>query len=298
MESVSNAHLDAIISNARWLEALNSWYREGGRPCQVSRNQLGLSSLSWADLQQHLRGTRWFTQADGLLMPSREGMDFLIRIDELRRAVGRVGKEDRITARMLNDLPRGPAVDVGCGPGHSVLRLVELGFAPVHGYDLSPVAVEVARALLVHEQRTAFIYMEDGTSLSRIEDGALALIYSRSAFQYFDQRNLARTLNRVLRPGGYVLAELVGVRYYVQKKHIRDLLRGRWRRFLSYWRTVLRSTLYAASGLQPMLAGFAPEIGYTRLSISRLARSAGLEVLSLSPAPSLVGSLVLMRKPE
>jgi hypothetical protein len=48
---------------------------------------------------------------------------------------------------------------------------------------------------------------------------------------------------------------------------------------------------------QPRLFARAPEIGYTKRSIYRLALKAGLEVISISPAPSSVGYLVVMRKP-
>jgi SAM-dependent methyltransferase len=297
MEAVSITGLDAIINNPEWLEALNTWYWTCGRPCRIAETPLGLSSASFADLQRHLLQTGWFVQCDGKLIPNRAGKDLLVRVNELLRAISRADKEDLVVAHILRNLPLGAAVDIGCGPGHSVLRLIELGFEPVHGYDLAPVATSVARALLVPHQ-TAYIHTEDATSLSRIGDGEIALIYSRVAFHYFDQKGLASTFDRVLRPGGYVLAELVGLRYYLQKKHLTGLLHGSWRRFLSYWRTVVRTSLYAALGIQLKLAGLAPEIGYTRRSIRRLARQSGLDLLSIGPAPSSVGYLVLMRKPE
>jgi SAM-dependent methyltransferase len=172
-----------------------------------------------------------------------------------------------------------------------------MGYDPVYAYDLSAIGIEVAKAVLECEGRPAHLYAEDATPLAEIGESTLALVYSRGALHYLKQKELARTLHRTLRPGGHLVVELVGLRYYLQSKHIRKLLRGQWRKSLSYGRTVLRTLMFEALALQPRLAAGAPEIGYTRRSVFRLARKAGLEVVSISPAPSSVGYLVVMRKP-
>lgn len=293
----SNSNLAQILTNTQWLEALTSWYGTGGYPSSSTGTPFALPIDSWQALQSQLVRTGWFERTNGTISPTSVGQDFLGRAAELYRAMGREGKEDQRIVELLDTLPRGAAVDIGCGPGHSSLRLAKLGYEPVFAYDPSATGIEVARAILEGEGKPVHLYAEDATPLAEIEEGALALVYSRGALHYLKQKELALTLRRTLRPGGYVVAELVGLRYYLQAKHVRSLLRGQWRKFLSYGRTVLRTTLFEALATQPRLAAGAPEIGYTKHGVYRLAKRAGLEVISISPAPSSVGYLVVMRKP-
>src|SRR5258705_5159970 len=130
----SDAHLRAIVGNRRWIAALDQWYRAGGRPNDTARAQLDLNAHSWQELQVHLCGTGWFTSARGTIRPTVKGEDFLTRVNELYRATLRDNLEDRGVAEVLAGLPRGAAVDIGCGPGYSALRLSRLGFTPLYAY--------------------------------------------------------------------------------------------------------------------------------------------------------------------
>ena len=293
----SDADLRAIVGNRQWIEALNQWYKAGGLASDTSSDQFGLSRHAWSELQVHLCSTGWFTSERGTIRPTVDGQDLLTRVNELYRAVLRENLEEKMVGNLLATLPLGSAVDIGCGPGHSTLRLARLGFRPLSAYDLSPIAIAIARALLGNEGGTAQLYAREATSLKEIESGSLALVFSRGALHYFKQTDLASTLGRTLGPGGYLVAEIVGLRYYLQRKHLRRLLSLRWRQPVSYARTIIRTMLYEAFTLQPRFAAGAPEIGFTIRSIRQLARWAGLEVLSIAPAPSSVGYLVVMRKP-
>jgi SAM-dependent methyltransferase len=289
-----NPELASIIENPQWLETLTHWHLAGGSPSSIDSISLALSPRSWQELQGQLIGTGWFRSTNGAIVPTSVGQDFLARASELFRSIRREGKQDQKIVALLETLTRGAAVDIGCGPGYSTLRLAKLGYDPVYAYDLSPTGIEVAKAVFAREGRPAYLYAEDATPLAGIAPGALALIYSRGALHYLKQKELARTIHRTLRPGGHVVAELVGLRYYFQRKH---LMRGKWRKSLSYTRTILRTALFEALTGQPRLFAGAPEIGYTKRTIYRLALRAGLEVVSISPAPSSVGYLVVMRKP-
>jgi SAM-dependent methyltransferase len=299
MQVASNAHLAAIVANPQWLEALNAWYKADNIPFDVEPAPFKLAPDSWKLLQLHLVGTGWFEISDKKINPNDAGRDFLVRINELYRSIKRETREDRIVTQILDDLPRGAAVDIGCGPGHSALRLARMGFTPVYAYDLSTVALEIAKALLENEGKTSYLYAEDATSLAEIETASLAVIYSRVALHYFNQRALARTINRALKPGGHLVSELTGLKYYLQTKHIRGLIEpGRLWKPLSYARTVLRTLIYEAFTIQPRMAAGAPEIGFTRRSIHRFARWAGLEIVSISESPSSAGGfMIVMRKP-
>lgn len=299
MQMTSSSHLAAIVTKPEWLEAVNQWYTEGGWSCASAQRSFGLPPDSWRALQLHLLGSGRFESLGERLKPTVEGQDFLVRINELHRAIDRERKQDMIVTQTLDSITRGPAVDIGCGPGHSVLRLARLGFGPVYAYDLSPMALEIARAILDKENKAAHLYAKDATSLAEIENRSLALVYSRGAFHYFRQKEFAKTLDRTLRPGGYVVAEIVGLKYYLQTKHFRGLLhRQTWWHPFSYSRTLLRTLIYESLTLQPRLAAGAPEIGYTSQSIHRFARWAGLNVVSIGPAPSSVGYFVVLRKPN
>lgn len=299
MQVASNTHLAAVVANPQWLNALNGWYKADSIPYETGSAPCGLTPDSWKALQLHLMGTGWFATSSEKITPNDAGRDFLVRINELYRSIKREDKEDQIVTQILDGLPRGAAVDIGCGPGHSALRLARMGFSPVYAYDLSPVALDIAKALLDSEGKTGYLYAEDATPLAEVETGSLAVIYSRGALHYFNQRAMAKTFDRALKPGGHLVAELVGLGYYTQSKHIKNLIDPRrfWKP-LSYGRTVLRTMLYEAFGLQPRMAAGAPEIGFTRRSINRFARWTGFEVVSISAAPSSVGGfMVVMRKP-
>jgi SAM-dependent methyltransferase len=299
MQITSNSHVAAIVTKPQWLEAINKWHNECGWSCAPVQRSFGLPPDSWRALQLHLLGSGLFERLGDRLKPTAEGQAFLARTNELHRAIERESKQDLIVTQTLDSIPRGPAVDIGCGPGHSALRLARLGFGPVYAYDLSPLALEIAKAILDRENKRAHLYAKDATSLAEIETGTLAVVYSRSAFQYFVQKEFAKTLNRTLRPGGHVVAEIVSLRYYLQAKHFRGLFhRETWWHPFSYSRTLLRTLIYELLTLQPRLAAGAPEIGYTNRSIHRFARWAGLKVVSIGPAPSSVGYFVTMRKPE
>jgi SAM-dependent methyltransferase len=49
----------------------------------------------------------------------------------------KVAEQRAILEPLLGDAPRGPAVDLGCGPGFQSLALAQLGFSPVIAIDTS-----------------------------------------------------------------------------------------------------------------------------------------------------------------
>jgi SAM-dependent methyltransferase len=295
-ETAPHEHLAAILAHTEWLEIINSCNRAGVWNFEVSANG---TERSLRTLRHHLVGTGWFAEENGTLIPTAEGKDFVTRVGELCRAFKRENKQHKIVYEILAQLDRGPAVDIGCGPGHSVLRLARLGFGPLYAYELSQVALRMTETLLENNGKTSQLFRKDATPLAEIESGSLALVFSRAAFHYFKQAEFAKTLSRTLRPGGYLVAEIIGLHYYFSSKHIKTIFHAHHLlRYVSYWRTIVRTLIYEITTLQPRLAAGASEIGFTNRSIRRLARLAGLEIVELLPAPSLKGYLVVMRKPH
>ena len=50
----------------------------------------------------------------------------------------KVTEQRTILELLLKNQPRGPAVDLGAGPGFQSLALAQLGFSPIHALDTSP----------------------------------------------------------------------------------------------------------------------------------------------------------------
>jgi SAM-dependent methyltransferase len=297
-EAVAADLLNDVLSEDGWLELLSTWCSAGCGALDTDRPELGLGKGSWDRFHRRLADTGWFVVGGGRIRPNGEGRDLLARANELHRAILRDDRDDRVVAQAIDAVPRGAAVDIGCGSGHSVLRLAKLGFGPLFAYDLSPIAMGMAKALIDHEGKSAHLFTREATGLKEIGSESLSLVFSRGALHYFNQRALAQTLKRTLKPGGYVVAELVALGYYLQRSHVKRLASNRWWQPLSYARTVFRTWIFELATIQPRLAAGAPEIGYTIRSINRLARCAELRVESISKAPTSVGYLVVLRKPR
>ena len=288
--------LTAIVTNPDWLAALDRWNQSGSRHSGLSGSSLGLQASSWRELQYQLLNTGWFKTDDINIECTTEGREMLARASELMRAAARESTHRNAPVlAILGSLPLGPAAELGCGAGHDLRHLSNLGYSPLYGYDKSPVALALAKAE-VGCANPPYFYCGDATELPEIHAAELALLYSRNALQYFDSKRLARTIQRVLRPGGYVVAEMISWRYYL--RFLKDCFRpALWWRVLSYARTLFRTGLYTLVGWQPRLAARAPEIGWTSGTIRRFARSAGLDLVSLTHASSPKGHLVVFRKP-
>ncbi len=102
----------------------------------------------------------------------------------------------------------GRVLDLGCGPGYLLERLVEAGYR-VHGVDLSPAMVEEARRRLVargFEAATYAVEVGDVTCWHPpVEfDGVAAL----GVLEYLpEDGDVLRVVNRALRPGGCFIVE-------------------------------------------------------------------------------------------
>ncbi|MEP7294391.1 MAG: hypothetical protein ABI835_21555, partial [Chloroflexota bacterium] len=97
---------------------------------------------------------------------------------------------------------------------------------------------------------------------------------------------------------GSLVAELVGLRYYLDQRHYKDLKTIFRRQTISTLFVIARTLVYEVTGRQFRFGASSPEIGFTRHSIQRFARRAGLEIVEISPAPTHLGYLVVIRKPD
>jgi len=219
---------------------------------------------------------------------------------EIARSIPFSGPQDKYDAveNALGELPKGPAAEIGCGKGRSLLVLARLGFEPLYGIDLSPTSIESSRSLLRSSGTQCQLLLKDAVDLSNIPDDSLALIYCRNTFQYLDHAPVAASFHRALRSGGYLVMEAMGLGYYLWNTRLKNLFSpDRYWTLLSYPRVVVRTFLYRCCGKQLLLGSTAPEMGCTLNVIERFANLVNLQIISVGPAPSLPGYLCILRKP-
>ena len=103
-----------------------------------------------------------------------------------------------LVRRVVGPLPRGRALDVGCGGGGNTGVLRDLGW-DVTGLEYSPVAARLARS------RDLGIVRGDARRLP-IADASMDLVMSTDMWEHIDDdAAVARETVRVLRPGGRAL---------------------------------------------------------------------------------------------
>lgn len=240
--------LSQIIEDTDWLTILSRWHKTGGQTISINMQPLETSQARWKQLSELLHPTGWFRIEDGKITPMADGKEFLYRANELLHLMSLHARGELIPAQ-LADAPRGAVLDLGCGTGYSLLLLGRMGYAPLYGYDLSPIALQMAETMLRREGMTASLYSKDATLLEDVPDAHIALIYSKGALHYFDLTQIAGSFRRVLRDDGWIFTEVKAFRYY--RQIFRDLRQGQWRRAASYGAVIARTLIHEAFRQQP-----------------------------------------------
>lgn len=118
------------------------------------------------------------------------------------------GGPDPDLVRLVGDgrIPRGHAIDIGTGPGHDAVYLIEQGFDVV-GIDISAAAIALARENASAKGLFAFFQTADVRRLP-MEDGYFDFANDRGCFHALpagDRPAAVQQVHRVLKRGGLYL---------------------------------------------------------------------------------------------
>lgn len=123
------------------------------------------------------------------------------------------GKPDRDLERLIKEgahrLPGRQALDIGTGPGHDAVFLIQQGF-DVIAIDISPSAIQLARENASHHGLFGFFQQGDLRQIP-VEDGWIDFAHDRGCFHILDpedQPQAVREIARVLKPQGLFLIKL------------------------------------------------------------------------------------------
>jgi SAM-dependent methyltransferase len=187
--------------------------------------QLGREDPLYAVLTDHSRrGNRWDPE-EFFARGRAEIDDVMAYIDSLGRAV-----------------PRGDALDFGCGAGR-LTQALAAHFEHVVGVDISQTMIEAARRYDRHPGRVRYV-VNTLPDLSQFAEASFDFVYSSITLQHIPPEPAASyvaELLRVLRPGGLAIFQtrngprirpgtLRALLYKLRREHFRRLwqrLRGR-----------------------------------------------------------------------
>lgn len=153
------------------------------------------------DWQQALitRDLRWFSYPAEQPVTQTELFEFV-----------KAGQIERLLS--AQNIRAGRVVEFGCGSAGMSIFLANMGFE-VYASDISTNALCVARVnASLHESPDGLYFICGDTFCLPFGDGAFDVVMSYGLLEHFDERQLPKLLNevlRVLRPGGLFLADIV-----------------------------------------------------------------------------------------
>jgi SAM-dependent methyltransferase len=156
-----------------------------------------------------------------------------------------LGKPDPDLVRLVNagKIPVGQALDLGTGPGHDAVFLIQHRF-DVIGLDISPTAVVLARENASNAGLFGFFQQGDVRQIP-VEDRFIDFANDRGclhAIPLEDHAKVVSEVHRVLRKGGLYLLRVFsekeppreGGPHRFTRKEIEDLVKDKFR-ILEFW---------------------------------------------------------------
>jgi SAM-dependent methyltransferase len=131
----------------------------------------------------------------------------------------------------------GQALDVGTGPGHDAVYLIQKGFNVI-AIDISPTAIQLARQNASQHGLFGFFQQGDIRQIP-VEDGFIDFINDRGCFHVLKEPDRAKAVNelaRVLRRRGHFLLHVFSDKeawkdgpHCFSQQELRDLFEGKFR---------------------------------------------------------------------
>ena len=106
--------------------------------------------------------------------------------------------------------PKGMAVDLGCGIGHALIRMKQVGFDRVVGIDISPNMLADAGRLLEGAGLGAAVelYRGDVRDLTMIGSGTVDACTALGVIEYHPEDGpMLKEVNRILKPNGVAVIQ-------------------------------------------------------------------------------------------
>ena len=125
---------------------------------------------------------------------------------------------DENLVRILQDIPRGPALDLGCGRGRHLALLKDLGFSPIYAADTSTEALQESSQNFPFAQALELKLPSENDSSKKslssflpLADSSLQLVLAWGVLHYNPPHILESILceiQRLLRPGAFFAGTL------------------------------------------------------------------------------------------
>jgi ubiquinone/menaquinone biosynthesis C-methylase UbiE len=106
---------------------------------------------------------------------------------------------------LISDEPKGTAIDLGCGIGHALIRMKQLGFDRVIGVDVSTIMLAEADRLLnaANVSTSTELYHGDVRDLKMITSSSVDVCTALGVIEYHpEDAPMLREVNRILKPNG------------------------------------------------------------------------------------------------
>ena len=162
------------------------------------------------------------------------------------------GGPDSDLVRLVNDgtLPVGQALDIGTGPGHDAVFLIQHGFNVI-GIDISPTAVVLARENASNAGLFGFFQQGDIRKIP-VEDHFIDFAYDRGCFHVLepaDRPKAVDEIHRVLKKRGLFLLRVFSEKepagsgpHRFTRKELDDVLGPKFR-VLKFWEGVFEGPI-------------------------------------------------------
>jgi SAM-dependent methyltransferase len=151
-------------------------------------------------------------------------------------------------------IPSGQALDIGTGPGHDAVFLIQEGYYVI-AIDISPAALKLARENASRAGLFAFFQRGDIRRIP-IEDGFVDFANDRGCFHGLaveQQAQAVSEIHRVLRRGGFFLLRVFSDKqpagpsaHRFTRKELEDLFSAKFR-ILELWEGIFEGPLKAKS---------------------------------------------------